>query len=151
MSAHYKTIRKAREAVKELKNGDDPWNDTKIAKHIGVSVSIIKDLVVVDEVAMNLRQPTIDKFRKFLDTRNAAKQHMADEEAKDNPPPEELYPAPEWNNKPPDEPPKAEPLYQWKKVQLPEDLLGQLDEISKKLASKGYRLDCRLTLQHPPE
>lgn len=152
MSAHYKVIRKTREAVKELKNGVDPWNDTKIAKHIGVSVSIVKDLVVIDEVAMNLRQPTIDKFQKFLDTRNTAKAYMADEERKSKPqPPEETYPAPAWNDKPPDEPVKEEPVYMWKKVRMPEDLTEQLSELATKFASKGYRLDCVLTLQHKPE
>lgn len=137
MSEHYKTIRKAREAVKELKA--QAWNDTKIAKHIGVSVSIIKDIVVVDEVAMNLREPTIEKFRKFLDTRSAAKQHFAAEEEKSEPEPAPVYVQPD-----------LPPPYEGKKIPMPEDLLGQLNELSTKFASKGYRLDCTLTLQKLP-
>jgi len=137
MSEHYKTIRKAREAVKELKA--QAWNDTKIAKHIGVSVQIIKDIVILDEVAMNLRQPTVDKFRKFIDTRSAAKQHFAAEEEKPEP-----EPAPEYQDPGP-------PPYGGRKIAMPEDLLADLNELSTKFASKGYRLDCTLTLQHSPE
>ena len=141
MSEHYRTIRKAREAVNDLKA--QAWNDTKIAKHIGVSVAIIKDIVILDEVAMNLRGPTIDKFRKFLDTRSAAKQHFADEKEKLNPKPPEQEP-------PVYVQPDLPPPYKGKKIQMPDDLLGELNKLSKKFASKGYRLDCTLTLQKLP-
>ena len=147
MSEHYKTIRKAREAVKELKA--QAWNDTKIAKHIGVSVSIIKDIVVLDEVAMNLREPTIEKFRKFLDTRSAAKQHFADQEEKSEPEPE-LKDMGKEDHKYPEYDDPGPPPYKGKKIPMPEDLLGQLNELSSKFASKGYRLDCTLTLQKLP-
>ena len=92
---------------------------------------------------MNLRGPTIDKFQKFLDTRSAAKQHFADEEEKLEPKPE---PKPEqivYQDPGP-------PPYKGKKIAMPDDLLGELNKLSKKFASKGYRLDCTLTLQKLP-
>lgn len=129
MSDNYKIIRRTRDAVRELKS--QAWGQTKIATHIGVSPTIIADLLVMDEVAQDLRKPTIDKFRKFLDTRSAAKQHFAAEEEKQDP-----TPIP-----PVEDSPKDTTI----------GLLAELTELSVRFVKCGYRLDASLTLIHQPK
>ena len=127
MSENYKIIRRTRDAVRELKS--QAWGQTKIANHIGVSSGIISDLLLLDEVAQDLRKPTIDKFRKFLEKQSAAKQHMADEERRLDKIPEE------------------EP----KKKDTTLGLLAELTDISVRFVACGYRLDASLTMIHEPE
>ena len=127
MSEHYKIIRRTREAVKDLKT--QAWTDTKIAKYIGVSVAIIKDIVILDEVAMNLREPTIEKFRKFNNARAAAKQHLAHEAAES----------------------KTPPIYVGKKKDTTVGLLAELTELSVRFVACGYRMDASLTMIHTPD
>lgn len=128
MSNNYKIIRRTREAVKDLKSKG--WAPTKIAKHIGVSLAIVQDIVILDEVAMNLREPTIDKFRKFLDTRSAAKQHFDDQDGKSAPLP---------------------PIYVGRKKDTTVGLLAELTELSVRFVACGYRMDASLTMIHTPD
>lgn len=145
MGDNYKVIRRCREAVEELKS--QGWTITKIAKTIKISNAVVIDLENLDVVAMNLRQPTVEKMRKFVDTRDAAKQHLADQEKKKEkvnlpPPPkrEEL-------------PPKMDPV---KKEPAPSlgdanNLLTELQNLSKRFAAAGFRLDAAVTLIKYPE
>lgn len=136
MSDNYKIIRRTREAVRELKS--EAWGQTKIAKHIGVSPSIIADLLILDEVAQDLRKPTIDKFKKFLDTRSAAQQYMKDEKEKQE------SKSPEYQDPGP-------PPFDGKKKDTSTGLLVELTELSVRFVKCGYRLDASLTMIHQPK
>lgn len=155
MSDNYKVIRRTREAVKDLKS--EGMTVTSIAKHIGIAVSIISDITELDEVAMNLREPTIEKFRKFLSKREQAKKLRKKMEKQ---PPE-----PEKESDPGPEPITGEEEYgfvpaypngtiNFESITIATNLNGLLDALtilSKKFADKGYRLDASLTLQHEPK
>lgn len=134
MSDNYKVIRRTRDEVRELKA--QAWSQSKIAKHIGVSSAMIGDLLELDEVAQDLRKPTIDKFRKFLDTRAAAKQHLY-----------EISDQPAAHN----DPGGLGDVHFWpKKEDTSVGLLNELTVLSARFANCGYRLDASLTMIHYP-
>ena len=136
MSQHYKIIRRAREAIKELKSKG--WAPTKIAKHIGVNLTVVQDILIIDEVAMNLRTPTIEKFEKFLKKQAAVKKHFDAQEARLQKKVDESEPQPE--PEPLDESPKDTTI----------GLLAKLTELSVRFVACGYRLDASLTMIHDP-
>lgn len=146
MSQHYKIIRRTREAIKDLKSKG--WAPTKIAKHIGVNLTVVQDILIIDEVAMNLRTPTIEKFEKFLKKQAAVKKHFDFYPS----PPEQFRAQEARLQKKVDESepqPEPEPL-----DESPKDttigLLAKLTELSVRFVACGYRLDASLTMIHDP-
>ena len=138
MSEHYKIIRRTREAIKELKA--KAWAPTKIAKHIGVSLAVVQDILVIDEVAMNLRTPTIEKFVKFLASHEKKK-------------PVQIIPEPKPERKREPDPNQDEQIPQpaFKKFVISDDLLAMTDSLIVEYNERGYRMDVTISRIFKPD
>lgn len=173
MSDNYKVIRQTREAVKDLRS--QGWATNKIAKEIGCSGTIIQDMLDgVDEVAMNLRTPTVEKFRVFLKRRNKVEKFLEKPPSKIPEPEKIVFPEDEGK---PSEPIKQDPdpetedrqfpwgggdvhfwphnqekaAMKWSHIAYCESVVGLLDLLNivgEKLEQKGYRLDASITMIH---
>ena len=145
MSDNYKIIRKTREAVKDLKSMG--WTNAKISKEINIVHSMVQDLLDLDEVALNLREATIIKFRAFLEKREEVsdfidaemEKAMSKEEHKPQPPKDP-------------EPEEWSPSFQTIILKYShEDMLDVINFLAMRFAEKGYRLDACLTKIHNPQ
>ena len=133
MSDNYKVIRQTREAVKELKS--QGWSNAKIASKINIVHGMVQDLIDLDEVALNVREATLIKFRKFLDERSPVKKEpeITDQKYSEAAPPVEP-----WS-------PVLKPLV------MTDDLLAWLDTLIAEFNERGYRLDVVIHKIYKPD
>jgi hypothetical protein len=147
MSDNYKVIRQTREHIKDLKAAG--WSHGKIAKTIDVAHPMVADILNIDEVALDLREPTIKKLRKFNDTRSAAIKFRETAEkaiekhagplpaAVPDPPPPDL------------ERQKLQPVL--KEFVISDDLLAMTDSLIAEYNERGYRMDVQISKIYKPE
>lgn len=137
MSDNYKVIRASRENIKELKAMG--WSHGKIAKTIDVAHAKIQDILEMDEVALDLREVTIKKLRKFNDGM-VAKPKPPDNKPT---PPVPDPPAPDLEAQ------KVRPVL--KQFVVSDDLLAMTDSLIAEFNERGYRMDVAISKIYKPE
>ena len=148
MSSNYKEIRTARENIKQLKS--QGWSHARIAKEMDVAHGKVQDILDIDEVALDFREPTMVKLRAFNEKMFGGE---TEEKPKEDPP-EEKAPLMEEIFDPP---PTA--AKDWESVMFTSifvgtgvnDVLDALNTIGEMLMEKGYRLHARVEKIIPSE
>jgi hypothetical protein len=150
MSSNYKEIRKARENIKQLKA--QGWSHAKIAKEMDVAHGKVQDILDIDEVALDFREPTMVKLRAFNEKMFGGE---TEEKPKEDPPTEGI----------PDPPPMAAKDCEFDHPGNTgavtytsicvgtgvADVLDALNTIGEMLMEKGYRLHARVEKIIPSE
>ena len=128
MSNVYNTIRQSKKiAEKLLENGQ--WNQDGVIKDMGVSFALYKDIMELHPVAVGdkIQKKSVDKMKAFIERYGSVLEKGA-------------TPVGVVHSK------QEDPFPITRKPKAPgKDPLAELDALAKKFASRGYKLETRIT------
>lgn len=145
MSDNYRVIRTAQKAISDLVY-IEKWSVNQVVKEIGVSHSMVNEMLTQDAVTVKIRDVSVDKLRIFVDKFEAGIEKPV-RKGKVNiskPKDEFSMPVPES---------MADAIPEEKGIDKDptgtENLLAELSDLAVRFSRQGYRLDVVCTLNHP--
>ncbi len=144
MSDDYKVIREVKESILNLKS--QGWTNNSIVNEIGISHTLLSEIMEYDVVSVKVREVTMGKMRDFLARNESGLDKPVRKKSGPKPKEEEDFPI---------------TVPESMKDAIPQDttidigpvdpdgnLLNDLNELAKRFAKAGYQLNANIELQY---